>query len=365
MFARPSGVVTLTTDFGLDDPYVGIMKGALMRSAPKATVVDLSHAVPPQDVAAGAFVLWSALRRFADGTVHVGVVDPGVGTSRRLLGVAAASQYWLGPDNGLLGAVLAQDPRAEVRELDLEHLSVTRESVTFDGRDAFAPVAGMLSAGRYGFRALGPRVDDASSEDLVFGGQDRVVYVDADRDRRRQRSGNPLMDLIGSTRPVRTGDDGRFEVKGLTPGNYSLRVESEALDAGKLDDVVVQEDLPTDVQLRVVKGAARRVRATNVDKKQIPLGDITLLDGKGKPVVSRLSTFTIMRRLMSRKDKVENSGWYEFGSVPPDTYTAILKQAGEEDIQIVRTIRDGETVEWDIDVGLELEARARAREAGK
>jgi len=178
MFVRPSGVVTLTTDFGLDDPYVGIMKGALLRSAPKATVVDLSHAVPPQDVAAGAFVLWSALRRFADGTVHVSVVDPGVGTSRRLLGVAAASQYWLGPDNGLLGAVLAQDPRAEARELDLEHLSLTRESVTFDGRDAFAPVAGMLSAGRYGFRALGPRVDDASSEDPVFGGQHRVVYVD-------------------------------------------------------------------------------------------------------------------------------------------------------------------------------------------
>ncbi|MEC8652169.1 MAG: carboxypeptidase-like regulatory domain-containing protein [Planctomycetota bacterium] len=192
-----------------------------------------------------------------------------------------------------------------------------------------------------------------------------VVYVDGDRERRRRRSGNPLIDLIGSTRPVRTGADGRFEISGLSPGSYSLRVESEALEAGKLDDVVVQEELASEVQLRVVRGATLRVRATNVDKQQIPLGNITLLDGKGKPVVSRLSTFTIMKRLMSNRDKVENSGWYEFGSVPPDTYTAILKEQGKEDIRIVRTIRDGETVEWDIDVGLELQARDRAREGGK
>ena len=119
------------------------------------------------------------------------------------------------------------------------------------------------------------------------------------------------------------------------------------------------------MQLRVVRGATLRVRATNVDKQQIPLGNIPLLDGKGKPVVSGLSTFTIMRRLMSRRDKVENSGWYEFGSVPPDTYTAVLREKGKEDIRIVRTIRDGEKVEWDIDVGLELEARGRARQGGK
>jgi S-adenosylmethionine hydrolase len=178
MYPRPAGVVTLTTDFGVRDPYVGIMKGALLKAAPKAQVVDLSHAVPPQDVAAGAFVLWSALQRFPDGTVHVGVVDPGVGTDRRLVAVAARSQYWLAPDNGLLGAVLAAAPDAEVRELDLDHLGVVREAVTFDGRDCFAPVAGMLCAGRYGFRALGARVDDVERGDMVFSGGDRVVHVD-------------------------------------------------------------------------------------------------------------------------------------------------------------------------------------------
>jgi|GEM_PF-1938397 len=192
-----------------------------------------------------------------------------------------------------------------------------------------------------------------------------IVYVDNDRDKRRRRSGNPLIDMLGSSRPVRTGEDGRFEIKGLSPGDYSLRVESEALEAGKLDGVIVQEELQVEVQLKVVRGATLRVRATNVDKQQIPLGNITLLDGQGKAVVNRLSTFTIMKRMMSRRDKVENSGWYEFGSVPPDTYTAVLKEKGKEDIRIVRTIRDGETVEWDIDVGLELEARGRARQGGK
>ena len=204
---------------------------------------------------------------------------------------------------------------------------------------------------------------------IVLDGSDMPVvgaeisYVDESRDRTR-RSGNPLLDLVGAAQPVRSGDDGRFEIRGLSPGAYSLQVESEALQAGKLDDVAVREALPTEVQLRVVRGATLRVRATNVDRQQIPLGDITLLDGAGKPVVRRLSTFTLMKRLMSNRDEVQDSGWYEFGSVPPDTYTAVLRERGKEEVRIVRTIRDGETVEWDIDVALELEARDRARGGG-
>ncbi|MCK5943409.1 MAG: SAM-dependent chlorinase/fluorinase, partial [Planctomycetes bacterium] len=178
MFARPSGIVTLTTDFGVADPYVGIMKGALLAASAKANVVDLSHGVPAQDIASGAFVLWSAIGRFPSGTVHVGVVDPGVGTARRRIAAAAHDQYWIAPDNGLLGAVLASDPAAEVRELDLDHLRVQRTANTFDGRDVFAPVAAFLSAGRYGFTALGRRVDDADAADPVFAAGDRVVYVD-------------------------------------------------------------------------------------------------------------------------------------------------------------------------------------------
>ena len=191
------------------------------------------------------------------------------------------------------------------------------------------------------------------------------IAFEVEEKRKRRKKGNPLLDLISSQQPVRTGDDGRFEIPALTPGTYSLRVESEALKAGKLDEVMVQEDLPTEVTLHVVTGATLRLRATNVSKKQIPFGNISLLDGRGKPIVSRVSTFQVMKRLMSSRDSVEDSGWYTFGSVPPDTYTAVLREDGQPEIRITRTIRDGEKVEWDIDVEAELAARERDKDKKK
>lgn len=190
MFPRPSGAVTLTTDFGLDDPYVGIMKGALLRAAPKVQCIDLCHSVPPQDVATGAFVLWAAIGRFPTGTVHVAVVDPGVGTARRLLAVAAHGCYWLAPDNGLLAGVLGGDEPQEIRALDLQHLGVTPESHTFHGRDVFAPAAAWLASGRYGFSATGPRVADAVTGAPPLAGERRVVYVD--------RFGNAVSNLTAA-----------------------------------------------------------------------------------------------------------------------------------------------------------------------
>ncbi|MEZ6037655.1 MAG: carboxypeptidase-like regulatory domain-containing protein [Planctomycetota bacterium] len=188
------------------------------------------------------------------------------------------------------------------------------------------------------------------------------VSYDRTDEQRRRKAGNPLLDLVAAQAPVRSDADGRFTIRGLTPGAYSLRVESEALEAGKLDDVRIAEEQTVDVKLQMVRGAILKVRATNVDKQAIPIGDITLLDGNGKAVVSRVSTLTVMKRLMSGKDTVDDSGWFTFGSVPPDTYTAILREAGQPEVRITRTIRDGETVEWDIDVGAELEAQRRANE---
>jgi protocatechuate 3,4-dioxygenase beta subunit len=184
-----------------------------------------------------------------------------------------------------------------------------------------------------------------------------IVHAETGKERRRERS-NPLLDLVGAqARPIRSGADGRFTIPALSPGIYALKVEGDALQAGKLDDVQVSEDAATDVTLRVVRGAVLRVRATNVDKQMIPFGHISLLDGRGKTVVSRVSTLTVMKRLMGNRDEVASSGWYEFGSVPPDTYTAVLAEPGKPEVRIVRTIADGETVEWDIDVTAELAAR--------
>jgi S-adenosylmethionine hydrolase len=173
MHPRPSGLVTLLTDFGLADPYVGILKGAAFRAATKVAVVSVTHAVPPQDIATGAFFVRTIQGRFPPGTVHVVVVDPGVGTSRRLLAVAAHDDYWIGPDNGVLSAVLG----GEVRAIDAAHLGLHATSTTFHGRDLLAPVAAWLATGRYGFASLGPRITDPVPGPS-FDGPPRVVHVD-------------------------------------------------------------------------------------------------------------------------------------------------------------------------------------------
>lgn len=178
MLPRPSGIVTLLTDFGPVDPYVGVMKGALLRAAAKVQIVDVGHAVPPHDIDAGAFHCMALIGRFPTGTVHVAVVDPGVGTDRRLLAVAAHDCYWLAPDNGLLAAVLAGDAATDVRAIDAGHLGLAPESRTFDGRDLLAPVAAWLATGRYGFSALGPRVPDPLPGRDPCAGAPRVVHVD-------------------------------------------------------------------------------------------------------------------------------------------------------------------------------------------
>ena len=176
MLPRPSGLCTLSTDFGLADPYAGIMKGAMLRGSPKVQIVDVTHDIPPQDVDAGTFFVQALIGRFPSGTVHVVVVDPGVGTTRRLLAVAAHDCYWLAPDNGLLSPVLAGAEAIDVRAIDIEHLGIRPESHTFHGRDIFAPVAAWLATGRYGFSALGSRVADPIAR--PGDASHRVVHVD-------------------------------------------------------------------------------------------------------------------------------------------------------------------------------------------
>src|SRR6266480_7789812 len=138
---KPSGIVTLLTDFGLDDAYVGAMKGAILSVHAKAAVVDITPGVRPFAVLQGAFLLDSAWRSFPPGTVHVAVVDPGVGTERRAIAFKAADHYFVGPDNGLF--TFLNDPISETVDL----ATPPEAAPTFHGRDVFAPVAAKLAAG--------------------------------------------------------------------------------------------------------------------------------------------------------------------------------------------------------------------------
>ena len=146
-------VVTLLTDFGAGSPYPAAMKGVIVSLAPDALIVDLTHEIAPQNVQEGAFVLWSVVREFPEGTVHCAVVDPGVGTERRGLVLRAGGQLLVGPDNGLLvPAARALDEGDEGGEpqafvLANERYMRKRVSYTFHGRDVFAPVAAHLARG--------------------------------------------------------------------------------------------------------------------------------------------------------------------------------------------------------------------------
>ncbi len=154
-----SGVpVFLLTDFGITDTYVGQMKAVLLARAPGCLPVDLTHAIPPQDVAAGRRQLAEALPHLPDGSVILAVVDPGVGTPRRPLAVRAGELSAIGPDNGLLTPLISAEG-ARVRTIDPEAVDARGLSSTFHGRDLFAPAAALLAVGAP-IEAIGPPVDD-------------------------------------------------------------------------------------------------------------------------------------------------------------------------------------------------------------
>ncbi len=158
-------IITLTTDFGTRDTYVGQMKGVILAVAPVARIVDITHEIPPQDIVAGALAIESALDAFPKGTVHVGVVDPGVGTARNAIAVKTPDALFVGPDNGLLTAALAHANQWEA--VALTNASLHREpvSATFHGRDIFAPAAAHLAMGT-ALAKLGESVDTLQKLDL-------------------------------------------------------------------------------------------------------------------------------------------------------------------------------------------------------
>jgi S-adenosyl-L-methionine hydrolase (adenosine-forming) len=189
-------LLTLLSDFGTADYYVAAVKGTVLRLAPGATLVDVSHQVPPGDVEAAAFLLAAAAPAFPAGTVHLAVVDPGVGSERRIVAAQTAQGWFVAPDNGLLTPVL---DGASVRSVEKSDLFLPGPGRTFHGRDRLAPVAAWLLRGEP-FAALGPEIGDARrlvappphrQEGRITG---RVIHVD--------RYGNLITDIPAGWLPA-------------------------------------------------------------------------------------------------------------------------------------------------------------------
>jgi len=178
-----TALVALTTDFGLVDPWVGIMKGVIATRAPEARVVDVTHGIPPQNVLAGALVLRYALPYFPPGTIHVAVIDPGVGSERRPICVETRREVLVGPDNGLLSLAAAVAPPARAYHLKEGRFFPSPRSATFHGRDVFAPVAAALATGTRPSE-LGPEIRDMGVLRVPEPRRDagairgEVIYVD-------------------------------------------------------------------------------------------------------------------------------------------------------------------------------------------
>ncbi len=140
-------LITLTSDFGLKDPFVGMMKGVILSVNNEASLIDISHGIDSQDIFSAAFIINNSFKYFPKKTIHLVVVDPGVGSNRRPILVKASDHYFIGPDNGVLSFVIAGDNNALVYEITEERYFLRSVGNTFHGRDIFAPVAGWLSRG--------------------------------------------------------------------------------------------------------------------------------------------------------------------------------------------------------------------------
>ncbi|HXG31463.1 MAG TPA: SAM-dependent chlorinase/fluorinase [Thermodesulfobacteriota bacterium] len=177
-------IITLTTDFGLKDHYVGAMKGVILSVNPDALITDITHEIPPHDVFKGAFTLRNSYRYFPRGTVHVAVIDPGVGGRRRPIAVEADGHIFVGPDNGVFTFIYRESKSFSAFEITNPRYFLPDVSFTFHGRDIFAPVAANLSLG-VSVECLGKRVKKPVAlrikEPEIRRGEiiGKIIYVDS------------------------------------------------------------------------------------------------------------------------------------------------------------------------------------------
>ena len=161
-------IITLTTDFGYEDPFVGVMKGVILKINPGAEIIDLTHGIRPQDILEAALTIGLNYKYFPDNTIHVVVVDPGVGSGRRPVLVECDRHFFIGPDNGVFSYIFKKEHDIlDVIHITSEHYFLSTKSPTFQGRDFFAPAAAWFSKG-VNMSSFGERVTDYQTIDLPF-----------------------------------------------------------------------------------------------------------------------------------------------------------------------------------------------------
>ncbi len=195
-------VITLTTDFGLQDYYVSAMKAVMLGIAPEVRMVDISHEIPSQDIMAGSWIIRNSAMLFPSGTVHTVVVDPGVGTDRNPVAVKIGDQYFVGPDNGIFSLLTQENDYKAVRLTNEQYWRVEKSS-TFHGRDIFAPVAAHLSQG-VSLEELGDPLDELVTYRWTVpiadneGIEGMVIHID--------KFGNLVTNITGSLLEEVVGD---------------------------------------------------------------------------------------------------------------------------------------------------------------
>jgi S-adenosylmethionine hydrolase len=205
---KPPGIITLTTDFGTRDPFVGVMKGAILTRFPEAKIIDICHEIAPQVIEEAAFWIERSYRYFPRGTVHLVIVDPGVGSARGMIAIRADEHYFIGPDNGVFTRVWETALHKQARSIDTQRLGLKVPSSTFHGRDVFGPVAAWIAAWRLSFGSLAPMGEPLllpaqAVEHTAIGLSGTVLTID--------RYGNAFTNIQAAD--VAQGDWG-FMVKG-------------------------------------------------------------------------------------------------------------------------------------------------------
>ncbi len=215
---KPSGIITLTTDFGLGDPYVAMMKGLILSINPRAELIDITHLIRAGAIRQASSMIHETFSYFPQGTVHLGVVDPGVGSDRRLIALQAGKHYFVGPDNGLFSPVIFDYPASAIFHLTESQYFLPHITHTFHGREIIAPVSAHISLG-VPLDRLGPSIQDPikltsplphQKAGVLYG---QITHVDNFGNCTTNIHKNTLENFLQSSPPVI--ETGHLDIRGL------------------------------------------------------------------------------------------------------------------------------------------------------